>query len=180
MGLSPVHSQLGVFSVESRAQTGAHLDSSPGETLTTQSHGSNLAPRNLISPLTPRSQDGSAINLSISEASVVGRSSRDQSQAVSGPLQQPLDIITDSDFLANASHLTGGAIHFHRESNPADSTNPGIVRSITHKTRFFGQSHWINIFQMVRKIYHLALFRARNWLQTSLTSVLVQGHVCNE
>ncbi|KAL7945479.1 hypothetical protein V8C42DRAFT_323271 [Trichoderma barbatum] len=150
---SPAHSQIGVFSVESRAQTKAHLDSNSNEAFSIRSHGSSIAPRSLIGPLTPRSQDESILNLSVPEVGRSGFIGLDQPEAVSGLQQQTFDAVPESDFLANASHLTGGAIHFHRESNPADAVSPGLVRSVTHKTRFFGQSHWINVFQMFKGMF---------------------------
>lgn len=158
-GQSPGHSQIGVFSLESRPQTQSHLDSNPNDALAIRSHGSNAASRNVISPLASGSQDGLTLSLSASDDNrPTSFFDLDRSEGASGSLIQSVDAVPDSDFLANASHITGGAVHFHRD-NPSDSTNAGLIRSVTHKTRFFGQSHWINIFQTVGKTFHIALFR---------------------
>ncbi|KAH6611374.1 hypothetical protein Trco_001394 [Trichoderma cornu-damae] len=148
-GQSPAHSQIGVFLLDSRP----HSDSSLDEPLAMRHDGSSLACKSLMSPLTPRSQDEPAINSSISEAGKSGPPVRALSQSAPGPPQPSPDTTPDSDFLSSACHLTGGAIHFHRDSNLADSTSPALVRSVTHKTRFFGQSHWINIFQIFRGMF---------------------------
>ncbi|KAK0621637.1 hypothetical protein B0T17DRAFT_591484 [Bombardia bombarda] len=48
---------------------------------------------------------------------------------------------SSSDVEITASRLFG-AFHFHRDSS--SSQPQPITRSVTHKTRFYGQSHWIN------------------------------------
>ncbi|RFU81224.1 hypothetical protein TARUN_971 [Trichoderma arundinaceum] len=156
MGDRPAHSQIGVFSLDSKSQaTRASSDTASNASLAIRNHGSSVVSRTMMTPLTPRSQDESNLNLAVSEISKAGRSSDDPSQAASEPLQQPPspDMVSDSDFLGRATHITGGAIHFHRENNWTDSADPALVRSVTHKTRFFGQSHWINIFQMFKGMF---------------------------
>ncbi|KAK4067003.1 transcriptional regulator family: Fungal Specific TF [Trichoderma aggressivum f. europaeum] len=152
-GQSPGRSQIGVFSLASRPQAQSHLDSNPNEALAIRNHGSNVASRNTISPLASGSQDDLTLSLSASDETRPGFFGLDRSEGASGPLNQSVDAVPDSDFLANASHITGGAIHFHRDNNPSDSTNAGLIRSVTHKTRFFGQSHWINIFQTFKGMF---------------------------
>lgn len=149
-GQSPGHSQIGVFSLESRPQAQSHLDSNLNDALAIRNHGSTAASRNVISPLASGSQDGLTLSLSASDENRTSFFDLDRSEGASGSLIQSVDAVPDSDFLAKASHITGGAVHFHRD-NPSDSTNAGLIRSVTHKTRFFGQSHWINIFQTVGK-----------------------------
>ncbi|KAL7915056.1 hypothetical protein GGI35DRAFT_168149 [Trichoderma velutinum] len=125
-GQSPGRSQIGVFSLESRAQAQSHLDSKLNDALAIRNHGSNVASRNAISPLASGSQDDLTLSLSASDEHRPGFLGLDRSE---------------------------GTIHFHRDNNPSDSTNAGLIRSVTHKTRFFGQSHWINIFQTFKGMF---------------------------
>ncbi|KAM0256870.1 hypothetical protein ACHAQJ_004690 [Trichoderma viride] len=150
---APAQNQIGVFFLDSQAQPQAISNPSPNESLATRGHGSNLAARNLISPLTPSSQDESTVHQSTSEAGKVASSIRTPSQAEPGPPQQSFDTNPELGFLDNARHIIGGAIHFHRDNNSANSTDPALIRSVTHKTRFFGQSHWINVFQVFRDMF---------------------------
>ncbi|KAL7937221.1 hypothetical protein V8C35DRAFT_295094 [Trichoderma chlorosporum] len=152
-GESPGHSHIGIFFTESQAPTQAQVASSPNDTLTIRSHNSNVAPRNLINPLTPRSQDESTLHLSASEASRPGFFGLNRSEDPLGGPHQAVDAINDAAFLADAAHIVGGTLHFHRENNPTDSTGAGLVRGVTHKTRFFGQSHFINIFQVFKGMF---------------------------
>ncbi|KAL7958912.1 hypothetical protein V8C34DRAFT_281513 [Trichoderma compactum] len=151
-GQSPGRSQIGVFSLESRPQAQSHLDPNPNDALSIPNHGSNVASRNTISPLASGSQDELTLSLSASDENRPGFFGLVRSEGASGPLNQSVDEVPDSDFLADASHIAGGAVHFHRD-NPSDSTNAGLLRSVTHKTRFFGQSHWINIFQTFKGMF---------------------------
>ncbi|TFB04221.1 hypothetical protein CCMA1212_003984 [Trichoderma ghanense] len=151
-GPSPTQSQVGVFFLDSQAQSQAQ-SSSPNDALKAGSASSNPSSRNFISPLTPKSQDDSTANVSVSGASNAGPSSRNPTQVAAEPPPRSTDASPDSDFLAKASHITGGAIHFHRENNPVDSASPSLIRCVTHKKRFFGQTHWINVFQMFKGMF---------------------------
>ncbi|KAL6875481.1 hypothetical protein HDV57DRAFT_503260 [Trichoderma longibrachiatum] len=148
-GPSPSQSQVGVFFLDSQAQSSSPNDW-PGATSTS----SNPSSRNFISPLTPKSQDESIANVSLSGTSNAGPSNPNSSHNIAAePPSRSADASPDSDFLAKASHITGGAIHFHRESNPVDSTSPSLIRNVTHKKRFFGQTHWINVFQTFKSMF---------------------------
>ncbi|KAL6879049.1 hypothetical protein J3F83DRAFT_276830 [Trichoderma novae-zelandiae] len=153
-GPSPAQSQVGVFSVDSQTQTQAHSSSSsPSTVLRARSAASNPSSRNLISPLTPKSQEDP---VTLSEGSTAGPSGRNTSQVATEPPPRSTDASPGSDFLSGASHITGGiirSIHFHREDNPVDSASPSLIRNVTHKTRFFGQTHWINVFQMFKNMF---------------------------
>ncbi|KAL7823843.1 hypothetical protein V8C26DRAFT_384027 [Trichoderma gracile] len=151
-GPSPAQSQVGVFFLDSQAQTQTQ-GSSPNDVLKAGSSSSNPSSRNLISPLTPKSQDESIANVSLSGTSNAGPSNCNPSQVATEPPPRSNDASPDSDFLARASHITGGAIHFHRENNPVDAASPSLIRSVTHKKRFFGQTHWINVFQMFKGMF---------------------------
>jgi hypothetical protein len=43
----------------------------------------------------------------------------------------------------------GGTFHFDLEGRTAD-TSKGVSRSVVHKKRVFGQSHWLNVIPLVR------------------------------
>lgn len=57
-------------------------------------------------------------------------------------LTQSLASTPNSNIETTTSSL-GGTFHLHRESR-ALGLSQVITRSVTHKTRMFGQSHWIN------------------------------------
>lgn len=61
---------------------------------------------------------------------------------------QPEDTVTTSTRLA-------GTFHVHNESSECGAGRDGIPRSVTHKTRVFGQSHWINGIVLVSWIFML-------------------------
>ena len=58
--------------------------------------------------------------------------------------------------IVTATSQLGGTYYFHREASPCGSSHP-VTRSVTHKSRFFGQSHWINGIAMVGAL-HLFIF----------------------
>ena len=58
--------------------------------------------------------------------------------------------------IVTATSRLGGTYYFHREASPFGSSQL-VTRSVTHKSRFFGQSHWINGIAMVR-VLHLFVF----------------------
>ncbi|KAH8125182.1 hypothetical protein LI328DRAFT_146885 [Trichoderma asperelloides] len=163
---------VGVFFLDPDAPRSAPAQSvsnaSPNESLSTRNATSNLATRNLISPLTPRSQDESIANRSVLDAGKPWYPIRDfcstqpnpspqqqQQQQQQQPRSQSPYESPETDFLNQAPHITGGAIHFHRGHNAPNSTEPALIRSVTHKTRFFGQSHWINVFQVFKNMFVL-------------------------
>ena len=57
-------------------------------------------------------------------------------------LTDPFSTQTE-DTLTTSTRL-GGTFHVHNESSECGAGREGIPRSVTHKTRVFGQSHWIN------------------------------------
>ena len=58
--------------------------------------------------------------------------------------------------VVTATSRLGGTYYFHREASPFGSSQL-VTRSVTHKSRFFGQSHWLNGIAMVRAL-HLFIF----------------------
>lgn len=70
------------------------------------------------------------------------------------PVQQPpvelAPALSDPFRIQKENTLTtstrvGGTFHVHNESSECGTgRDGGIPRSVTHKTRVFGQSHWIN------------------------------------
>jgi hypothetical protein len=52
---------------------------------------------------------------------------------------------TSNSNIETKTSRIGGTFHLHRESDQSQA----ITRSVTHKTRLFGQSHWINVFTLV-------------------------------
>lgn len=174
---APTQNTVGVFFLDPDAPRSAPApaqsvsNSSPNESsLSARNHPSSLATRNLISPLTPRSQDESITNRSVLDTSKVWPSIHNYCSTEPRPLpqqqqqQQPPAQRSQSpfaspetDFLNQARHIIGGAIHFHRDHHLPNSTEPALIRSVTHKTRFFGQSHWINVFQVVSRCFTFQL-----------------------
>lgn len=63
---------------------------------------------------------------------------------------------TQKEDTVTTSTKLGGTFHVHNESSEC-GTGPvgGIPRSVTHKTRVFGQSHWINGIVLVSWIFAL-------------------------
>lgn len=52
---------------------------------------------------------------------------------------------TQKETMVTTSTKLGGTFHVHNESSECGiGRDGGIPRSVTHKTRVFGQSHWIN------------------------------------
>lgn len=174
--LASVQNPVGVFFLDAEAPRSAPApatsqsvsNSSPNESsLSARNHTSNLAAKNLTSPLTPRSQAESITNRSVLDAGKVWSSIHNYCSTEPGPSQQqqqpPVQrsqspyAYPETDFLNQARHITGGAIHFHRDHHLPNSTEPALIRSVTHKTRFFGQSHWINVFQVVSRCFAFQL-----------------------
>ncbi|PLB49012.1 hypothetical protein P170DRAFT_455805 [Aspergillus steynii IBT 23096] len=60
-------------------------------------------------------------------------SSKSSPQSHASPLNSEIE---------TAASQMGGTYYFHRESNVFGPPQ-GLTRSVTHKSRFFGQSHWI-------------------------------------
>ncbi|KAL7925591.1 hypothetical protein ACQKWADRAFT_227368 [Trichoderma austrokoningii] len=155
---------VGVFFLDPDAPRSAQAVSNSSlhesSSLSARNHASNLATRNLSSPLTPRSQDEAITSRGVVEAgkpcstehrpSQHQQQQQQQQQRSQSPYASP-----ETDFLNQARHITGGAIHFHRDHHVPSSTEPALIRSVTHKTRFFGQSHWINVFQLFKNMFVL-------------------------
>lgn len=59
-------------------------------------------------------------------------------------LMDPFALQKEEDTVTTSTKL-GGTFHVHNESSECGTGREGgIPRSVTHKTRVFGQSHWIN------------------------------------
>lgn len=61
------------------------------------------------------------------------------SKLTSRPVNSSLE--TPNSNIQTLSSTIGGTFHVHCEGS-SPSQQPVIARSVTHKTRFFGQSHW--------------------------------------
>ncbi|CZR50256.1 uncharacterized protein PAC_00128 [Phialocephala subalpina] len=94
----------------------------------------------LLNTSTPAAQ--SSASYIKSTKSIISQLEKQHAIAASTSTQSP-PATPDSSVETTTSRL-GGTFHVHRESH-----RPGqpaaITRSVTHKTRSFGQSHWINV-----------------------------------
>ncbi|KAI1454795.1 putative C6 transcription factor [Annulohypoxylon moriforme] len=82
--------------------------------------------------------------------------------------------IPDSNIEAIDSRISG-TFYIHHEDNLSGQP-PAISRSVTHKTRVFGQSHWITGFSLVRDI--ISIFEPHVRDESSRISVLMQKSKC--
>lgn len=120
---------------------------------TASSHQSNSPPgvTGSAGPLTPASQSSSreveTLRIKIKQLEEqLSRATR-KSVGLSAPSPN-YNISTTTSHIAGTFHVQGEV--------PADGRTPTISRSIMHKTRVFGQSHWMN---------GVAQVRPRTWIR---------------
>ena len=65
------------------------------------------------------------------------------SKATLRPTESPVSISNSN--IETTTSCIGGTFYLHRENAQPQA----ITRGITHKTRQFGQSHWINVIVLV-------------------------------
>ncbi|KAF4633621.1 hypothetical protein G7Y89_g4495 [Cudoniella acicularis] len=70
------------------------------------------------------------------------------------PTSIPSPISTPKSVIETTTSDIGGIFHVHRESGLLGQPL-GITRNVTHKTRLFGQSHWINAFALFQDIIEM-------------------------
>lgn len=68
--------------------------------------------------------------------------------AVATSMSSQSPVSTPNSSIETISSRLGGTFHIHRESRSLVQPQ-NIIRSVTHKNRQFGQSHWINIILLV-------------------------------
>ena len=87
------------------------------------------------------------------------------------------------DTLTTSTRL-GGTFHVHNDSTECGTGyEGGIPRSVTHKTRVFGQSHWINGIVLVSWVFSLCELVCRGLLYFYLGAgggIMVYGGVDRE
>ena len=68
---------------------------------------------------------------------------RQLEEQLSGSHQKPsrLEVAPPQSAIETMSWQLGGSFHVYTETGAVEKSAP-IARSIIHKTRFFGQSHW--------------------------------------
>lgn len=80
-------------------------------------------------------------------------------RATARPVQPP----ASNSHIETSTSSIGGTFHVHRE-NRSLGQRQVISRSVTHKARTFGQSHWVNIFPLVCPAKCFRLHLPRDWL----------------
>lgn len=66
----------------------------------------------------------------------------------SGSATTPVSILTKNSRIETKTRNIAGNFHFHTEHRVTSQPH-AAVRSVTHKTRLFGQSHWVNAVGLV-------------------------------
>lgn len=120
---------------------------------TASGHQSNSTPgvTGSTGPLTPASQSSSR------EVETLHFKIKQLEEQLSRATRKPVGLSAPSpnyNIRTTTSHIAGT---FHVQGEvPADGRTPTISRSIMHKTRVFGQSHWMN---------GVAQVRPRTWIR---------------
>jgi hypothetical protein len=61
----------------------------------------------------------------------------------------PISTFTRNSRVETTTVDFAGKFHFHREQRLPGQQPQAVTRSVTHKTRLFGQSHWVNAVALV-------------------------------
>ncbi|KAJ5715470.1 uncharacterized protein N7483_012651 [Penicillium malachiteum] len=102
------------------------------------SHSSSSVVPHSTNPSTPASQSSTReVEVLRSKIKLLEDQLAKAERASAASAQSPI-----WDSRGNQSHITG-IFHVHREA-PSEGQAPTMSRTIVHKTRIFGQSHWIN------------------------------------
>ena len=101
----------------------------------------------------PSTQDAESMRLKLRIQQLEDQLSKSSLKPIQFPVSTP-----NSNIETTSSRL-GGTFHIHCESGSFGEPQ-AIARSITHKTRLFGQSHWFVNGVLLVRVYMLSSHRA--------------------
>ncbi|KAK5993710.1 Transcription factor lepE-like protein [Cladobotryum mycophilum] len=145
---------MSVFTLNSKTQEHASMERPETNASSNQSSYSISVTRP-VEPPTPVSQHES---LSVQRAGTLQISPDKAKEPIHTSASKPTKPsvgASSADIEVTSSQLCG-TLHFHRENESSGQSGPKITRSVVHKARLFGQSHWINTVEMFARIFEMS------------------------